>query len=56
MRSVIASRARAFGAALVLVPLATPLLFHTRPAVRGDEKAPARALPAELANGLLLLV
>src|SRR5262249_2366905 len=52
MRSVIASRARAFGAALVLVLLATPLLFHTRPAVRGDDKPAVKPLPAELAKAI----
>jgi ankyrin repeat protein len=52
MRSVIASRARAFGAALVLVLLATPLLFHTRPAVRGDDKPAVKPLPAQLAKAI----
>src|SRR5262249_46614664 len=52
MRSVIASRARAFGAALVLVLLATPLLFHSRPAVRGDDKPAVKPLPAELAKAI----
>jgi ankyrin repeat protein len=37
---------------MVLIVLATPLLFQTRPAARGDDKAPAKALPAELAKAI----
>jgi hypothetical protein len=37
---------------MVLNVLATPLLFQTRPAARGDDKAPAKALPAELAKAI----
>jgi N-acyl-D-amino-acid deacylase len=37
---------------VVLILLATPLLFQTRPAVRGDNKAPANALPAKLAKAI----
>src|SRR5579883_2324789 len=52
MRFVIASRARAFGAALVLVLLPTPLFIDTQPAVRGADKAPGKALPVELAKAI----
>src|SRR5262245_21020228 len=50
MQSVIASRARAFGAPLILGLLATPLFIDTRPAAGGDDKPAAKPLPAELAK------
>jgi hypothetical protein len=49
MRSVNAIRARAASAALVLT-LLTLLFIDARHRARGDEKAPAKALPAELAK------
>jgi N-acyl-D-amino-acid deacylase len=52
MRSIIATRARALGAAQVFTLLATLLFIDTRPAARGDDKPPARALPAELAKAI----
>jgi hypothetical protein len=50
MKSVDAIGARTLSAAMVLIVLATPLFFQTRPAASGDDKAPAKALPAELAK------
>ena len=52
MRSVSVLRARSFSAAMVLAILATPLLIDARPAARGDDKPPARALPAALARAI----
>jgi ankyrin repeat protein len=52
MWSIDATRARSFGAALVLIVLATPLFIDTRPAAFGDDNAPAKALPAELAKAI----
>src|SRR5262245_47569740 len=52
MRSVVATRARAFSTAMILILLTTPLLVDTRPAARGDDKPPAKALPAELARAI----
>src|SRR5262245_16207962 len=52
MKSVDATRARMLSAAMVLIVLTTPLLIDTRPAARGDDKAPAKLLPAELANAI----
>jgi ankyrin repeat protein len=37
---------------MVLIPLATPLLIDKQPAVRGADKAPGKALPAELAKAI----
>jgi hypothetical protein len=51
MWSVDATRARTLSAAIVLIVLATPLLIDARPTARVDDKAPTRALPAELAKG-----
>jgi hypothetical protein len=50
MRSVIAIRARSVSTTLALTILTTPLLIDTRPPARGDDKAPAKTLPAELAK------
>lgn len=52
MRSVGTTTARAFGAALLLTILTTPLYIDTRSKVRGADKAPAKALPAELAKAI----
>jgi ankyrin repeat protein len=51
MRSVIAIRARSVSAPLVLT-LLTLLLIDARHTARGDDKAPAKALPAELAKAI----
>lgn len=51
MRSVIAIRARSFSAVLFPILLAL-LLIDARPATRSDDKAPAKALPAELAKAI----
>jgi ankyrin repeat protein len=50
MRSVVVAPSRPAILAVLLVLPATPLLFHTGPAARGDDKVPAKALPAELAT------
>lgn len=52
MRSVIATRARAFGAAVIFALLAVPLVTDTRPAARGDDRPPAKVLPAALAKAI----
>src|SRR5262249_15366349 len=52
MRSVVAPRARAFSAALILTLLAAPLVIDTRPAARGGDKPAAEPLPAELAKAI----
>src|SRR6516165_7337 len=48
MRSVSATRARPVSAAVILILLATPLYIDTRSVASGADKAPAKALPAEL--------
>src|SRR5262249_18108113 len=50
MRSVIATRARAFNAALFLAFLAAPLGIDTRPAACVQDKPAAKPLPVELAK------
>jgi N-acyl-D-amino-acid deacylase len=52
MRSVVALRARASSAAVVLALLATPLFFDTLPAARGEDKPAAKPLPAEFAKAI----
>jgi ankyrin repeat protein len=52
MRSVDATRARTFSAALVITIMTTPLLIDTRPAARGDEKPAPKLLPAKLAKAI----
>jgi N-acyl-D-amino-acid deacylase len=52
MRSVIAIRARSVSAALFLTLLTMSILCHTRPASSSDDKAPAKALPAELVRAI----
>src|SRR5262249_35868658 len=49
MRRVFECRYRPSGFAVVLVVM---VLFHTRPLASGDDKAPAKALPAELAEAI----
>jgi hypothetical protein len=52
MRSVGTTPARAFGAALLLTILTTPLFIDTRHVVRGADTAPSKAFPAELAKAI----
>jgi ankyrin repeat protein len=48
MQSVDAIGARTLSAAVVLTVLTMPLFIDSRPVARGDDKAPAKALPAGL--------
>jgi N-acyl-D-amino-acid deacylase len=52
MRSVIATRARAFGVALLLALLVAPLFLGWWPAAHGDHKPVAKSLPTALAEAI----
>jgi N-acyl-D-amino-acid deacylase len=52
MRHVIESWWRQTGVAVLLVLLATCVFFPARPTASGDDKTPARPLPAELARAI----
>lgn len=52
MRSAIATHARAFGAAVIFALLTLSLVTDKRPAARGDDRPPAKVLPAALAKAI----